>query len=58
MLVAGLTTLLSSYGYAERFDPSAGTVALGRHLRLAPGFFACENVSGGHNMGLSLALRF
>jgi hypothetical protein len=58
MLTAGLGTWLSSYGYAERTAASAGTIALGRNVRLLPGLFAYENASGGHDMGLSLALRF
>jgi hypothetical protein len=58
MLVAGIATLTTSFGGAELTSSTAGTLALGSDLRLAPGLFAYENPSGGPNLGLSLQLRF
>ncbi|MBI5489141.1 MAG: hypothetical protein HY905_17530 [Deltaproteobacteria bacterium] len=58
MLIAGIATLTTSFGTAEQVPASAGTLALGPRLRLAPGLFAYENPEGSHNLGLNLALRF
>jgi hypothetical protein len=58
MLVTGISLLSTSFGTAELISSTSGTVGLGSGLRLAPGLFAYENPSGGHNLGLGLSLRF
>jgi len=58
LLIAGIATLTTSFGTADQVATSAGTVALGPRLRLAPGLFAYENPAGSYNLGLNLALRF